>query len=126
MPREFAATRFSASVSGLSSRAWLVWLLALLIAAQSALVPAVGRDCVVPLRGSAEEESDSRECPGEEESGELVAAGLSRELRINHAPSRTGATDGAALQRQSAPRAVRANCRVEMTRRNGVGSLLRC
>jgi hypothetical protein len=74
----------------------------------------------------AEEESDSRQSPLEEELDEELGLDASRQPRL--APSCRSWQEPFAevIHRRSAVGARRSGLTSEMARRNGVGSLLRC
>src|SRR5687767_15448378 len=125
MIRTPTTIRFSAAASRSKSVVWLVWLLVASISAHSALTPSAGRDWMVSAQSYAEEESDSREGPGEEEFAGQIATGQSREQREHQTTDRMPARRGMS-QRPSSPSAHCTHRPVEMARQIGIGSLLRC
>ena len=124
MPRIFGATRLAIAGYNPSWATALARLLVASVALLAAFTPAAGCDWPAQARNSGEEE-DSRQLLEEEIQGAL-APSSSRPQRTMRPSNRAAARVLSSPKRQSADNTPRAALAVEMIRRNGTGSVLRC
>ena len=126
MLRESALNRLLKRTYVRSLTAGLVWLLAASVSIQATFLPTAGREWMAEFRQPGEEDSGSRQLPLEEELDEELTASASRESRLQLTAGGAPRFIGRPSKRCAAPRAGHSGTPVEMARRNGIGSLLRC
>ena len=124
MQQQSALRYRSHSTCGVIPASVLAWVLVGAIVLQSSLMACMPRVCV-QMANAAEDENDSREAPAEEQLEEQLTVGSQRDPRDQVAIQQTART-GILSQRRATLGARFTHRPIEMARRNGVGSLLRC